>query len=157
MPNWCSNTIYFSGDTTKLKAAIADAVERQRNSNNGELILESLGVKDGYFFEIYFESPNILRYYSRWKPNIGDVANLCKTFKVSAHHEWEEEGGLVYGRADYRKDGSYDEHSIPFKWFYNNVKFFDEDVDDVYTYKPTGEQYETLLDLIDCHYKYPTP
>lgn len=156
MPNWCMNTIYFSGDTTKLKAAIADAVERQRESGNGELILESLGVKDGYFFDIYFEDTDILRYCSRWSPNIEDVAKLCEAFSVSAHHEWEEEGNLVYGRAYYHRDGSYDEHFIPDKWFSDNVKWPDGEVDvDEYTHVPTGKKYETLLDLIETHYEYP--
>jgi hypothetical protein len=30
MPNWCLNTIYFDGDTTELKTAIADAVSVSR-------------------------------------------------------------------------------------------------------------------------------
>ena len=158
MPNWCLNTIYFSGDTTELKTAIADAVERQRESGNGELILESLGVKDGYFFDIYFEDTDILQYCSRWSPNCSDVAELCKAFNVSAHHEWEEEGNLVFGRASYSSDGKYDEHHIPVKWLDDNVKWpnYDDEVIDVYTYIPTGETFETLLDLIETHYKYPS-
>lgn len=158
MPNWCLNTIYFSGDTTELKTAIADAVKRQRESGNGELILESLGVKDGYFFDIYFEEDtDILQYSSRWSPNCQDVAELCKAFNVSAHHEWAEEGNLVFGRANYSSDGKYDEHHIPNKWFDDNVKWpkYDDEVIDVYTYIPTGETFEVLLDLIECHYEYP--
>lgn len=156
MPNWCLNTIYFSGDTTELKTAIADAVERQRKSGNGELILESLGVKDGYFFDIYFEDTDILQYSSRWSPNCSDVAELCKAFNVSAHHEWEEEGNLVFGRASYSSDGKYDEHHIPNKWFDDNVEWPDCDVNPcVYTYKPTGKTFETLLDLIERYYEYP--
>lgn len=156
MPNWCLNTIYFDGDTTELKTAIADAVERQRESGNGELILESLGVKDGYFFDIYFEDTDILQYSSRWSPNCQDVAELCKAFNVSAHHEWEEEGNLVFGRASYSSDGKYDEHHIPNKWLDDNVEWPDGDVNPcVYTYKPTGETFEVLLDLIERHYEYP--
>lgn len=158
MPNWCFNTIYFSGDTTKLKTAIADAIKRQRESGNGESILVPEKIHDGYFFDIYFEDTDILQYSSRWSPNCQDVAELCKVFNVSAHHEWEEGGNLVFGRANYSSDGKYDEHNIPSKWLDDNVKWsnYDDEIIDVYTYIPTGETFETLLDLIETHYKYPS-
>jgi hypothetical protein len=157
MPNWCMNTIYFSGDTTKLKAAIADAVERQRLSGNGESIIVPEEIHDGYFFDIYFEDTDILQYCSRWMPNCRDVAELCGAFNVSAHHEWEEEGNCVYGRASYSSDGTYYQHHIPQKWLDDNVKWpnYDDEIIDVYTYIPSGETFETLLDLIETHYEYP--
>lgn len=157
MPNWCLNTIYFDGDTTKLKAAIADAVERQRKSGNGESIIVPEEIHDGYFFDIYFEDTDILQYSSRWSPNCQDVAELCKAFNVSASHEWEEEGNLVFGRASYSSDGKYIEHHIPTKWLDDNVKWpnYDDEILDVYTYIPTGETFEVLLDLIERHYEYP--
>jgi hypothetical protein len=159
MPNWCFNTIYFSGDTTKLKTAIADARKRQRESGNGESIIVSGEIHDSYFFDIYFEEDtDILQYCSRWSPNCQDVAELCKVFNVAAHHEWEEEGNLVFGRANYSSDGKYIEHNIPSKWLDDNVKWsnYDDEIIDVYTYIPTGETFETLLDLIETHYKYPS-
>jgi hypothetical protein len=159
MPNWCFNTIYFSGDTTKLKTAIADARKRQRESGNGESIIVPEEIHDGYFFDIYFEEDtDIMQYCSRWSPNCQDVAELCKVFNVPAHHEWEEEGNLVFGRANYSSDGKYIEHKIPSKWFDDNVKWpnYDDEIIDVYTYIPTGERFETLLDLIETHYKYPS-
>ena len=107
MPNWCNNTVIFSGDKEnldKLTSAL-NAAKKLDDETREAQIIHGLGeVVEGYFFSIYYERLDneiYFQYETRWSPNIDDVSQLCKEFKVSAEHEYSEPGCRIYGTATY--------------------------------------------------------
>lgn len=153
MPNWCSNYVIFSGDKDNINAlaeAIKDAEQKETSEKKAQKIHSLDEVKEGYFFDIYFERREdcvILQYETRWSPNIDDVAELCKEYKVSAEHEYSEPGMQVYGTVAYEKSGEYTEEQVH-QEFLDLIEYDDES--GMYVYE--GEIWDSENDLIETEY-----
>ena len=93
MPNWCFNTVTFSGDKEnldKLTTTLDNAKKAEKEENQAQKIHNLGDVVEGCFFDIYYErleNEIYFQYLTRWSPNIEDLALLCKEYKVSAEHE----------------------------------------------------------------------
>lgn len=153
MPNWCSNYVIFSGDKDNLNAfnkALTNAEKAEQEQKQGQKIHSLDEVKDGYFFDIYHEQHDdhtTLLYETRWSPNIDDVAELCREYKVSAMHDYSEPGCQVYGTVAYDKSGEYTEEQVH-QEFLDLIEYDDES--GMYVYE--GQQWESEDDLIETEY-----
>lgn len=154
MPNWCYNSVIFSGDKENLNAlaeAIKDAVQKEMSEKKAQKIHSLDEVVDGYFFDIYHEvhSDKIkMLYESKWSPNIDDVAELCKEYKVSAEHEYKECAEQLYGNVYYDESGEYTEDAIPQEFL--DLISYDADESGMYVYD--GQYWESEDDLIEAEY-----
>ena len=154
MPNWCFNTVTFSGDEESLNAlniALADAKKAEKEENQAQKI-HSLGdVVEGYFFDIYYErleNEIYFQYETRWSPNIEDLALLCKEYKVSAEHEYSESGMQIYGTATYDASGEYTDEQIE-QEFLDLIEYNDESG----TYLYNNEYWDCEMEIIDFEYQ----
>ena len=153
MPNWCYNSVIFSGDKENLNAlaeAIKDAVQKEMSEKKAQKIHNLDEVVEGYFFDIYHEvhSDKIkMLYESKWSPNIDDVAEICKEYKVSAMHDYSEPGCQVYGTVVYEKSGEYTEEQIH-QEFLDLIEYDDES--GMYVYE--GAYWDSEDDLIETEY-----
>lgn len=153
MPNWCYNSVIFSGDKENLNAlaeAIKDAEQKETSEKKAQKIHSLDEVKEGYFFDIYFERREdcvTFQYETRWSPNIEDVAELCKEYKVSAEHEYSECGMQLYGTVYYNESGEYTEEQVH-QEFLDLIEYDDES--GMYVYN--GQQWESEDDLIEEEY-----
>jgi hypothetical protein len=148
MPNWCSNSVSFSGEKEnidRLNAAIDKAIAQESKTNEGQKIHES-DIKSGYFFEIYKDEYGI-HYETKWCPNIEDVAMVCKQFKVSAEHYYSEEGMEIYGITKYNTDGIHETNDVP-QDFLDEIEYNEDS--DTYTFR--GEEYENKDYIIEEFY-----
>jgi hypothetical protein len=153
MPNWCNNTVIFSGDKEnldKLTSAL-DAAKKLEDETREAQIIHGLGdVVDGYFFSIYYErleNEIYFQYDTRWSPNIEDLALLCKEFKVSADHEYSEPGCQIYGTATYDENGCYSVNQIEQEF----LDLIEYDIESgIYLYE--GEYWESEMELIETEY-----
>lgn len=156
MPNWCYNSVIFSGDKENLNAlaeAIKDAVQKEMSEKKAQKIHSLSEVVEGYFFDIYSEDYSdknyiTLQYETRWSPNIDDVAELCREYKVSAMHDYSEPGMQVYGTVAYEKSGEYTEEQIH-QEFLDLIEYDDES--GMYVYE--GAYWECEDDLIEAEYQ----
>ena len=153
MPNWCFNTVTFSGDEENLNAlniALADAKKAEKEENQAQKIHNLGDVVEGYFFDIYFEVYDdhiTLQYQTRWSPNQEDLALLCKEYKVSAEHEYSESGMQIYGTTTYNESGEYTDEQVK-QEFLDLIEYDDES--SVYIYN--GEIWDNEDDLIETEY-----
>ena len=153
MPNWCSNYVTFSGDKEKIKQlnnAFEAAEKAEKAERQGQKIHSLESIKDGYFFEIYFDAFDesiTLQFETRWSPNIEDVAQLCLEYEVTAEHEYEECGMQLYGTTTYAIDGTYIDEQV-------NQEFLDlieyDEESGLYLYN--DESWESELELITTEY-----
>lgn len=156
MPNWCFNYVIFNGDKENLNAlnkALTNAEKAEQEENQGQKIHSLDEVKDGYFFDIYSEDYSdekyiTMKYETKWTPNIDDVAELCKEYKVSAMHDYSEPGCQVYGTVAYEKSGEYTEEQVH-QEFLDLIEYDDES--GMYVYE--GEYWECEDDLIEAEYQ----
>lgn len=153
MPNWCNNTVIFSGDKEnldKLTSAL-NAAKKLEDETREAQIIHGLGeVVEGYFFDIYYErleNEIYFQYETRWSPNIDDVAQLCKEFEVCAHHEYTEPGCQIYGTTTYNESGEYTDEQVK-QEFLDLIEYDDES--DRYIYE--GEIWESEMELIEIEY-----
>lgn len=153
MPNWCNNTVIFSGDKEnldKLTSALNAAKKLEDETREAQKIHNLGEVVEGYFFSIYYErleNEIYFQYETRWSPNIEDVALLCKEFKVSAHHEYTEPGCQIYGTATYDESGEYTDEQIE-QEFLDLIEYDDES--GMYLYE--GEYWGSEMELIETEY-----
>lgn len=154
MPNWCFNTVTFSGDKENLNAlniALTNAEKTEQEEKQGQKIHRLGEVVEGYFFDIYFERYDdhiTLQYETKWSPNQEDLALLCKEYKVSAEHEYSEPGMQIYGTATYNASGEYTDEQIE-QEFLDLIEYDDES--GMYLYE--GEYWECEDDLIEAEYQ----
>jgi len=153
MPNWCYNHVTFSGDKEnldKLNIALEKAKKAEQEDKEAQKIHSLDEAKDGYFFDIYFDvfdNSITLQYETRWSPNIEDMAQVCKEYKVSAEHEYNECGCQIYGTAIYQEDGTYIEEGVE-QDFLDLIDYDDEK--GMYLYN--GEHWESEMELIELEY-----
>jgi len=153
MPNWCFNYVIFNGDKEsldKLTTTLDNAKKSEEEQRQAQKIHSLDEVVEGYFFDIYFERREdcaILQYETRWTPNIEDVAELCKEYKVSAMHDYSEPGMQVYGTVAYEKSGEYTEEQVH-QEFLDLIEYDDES--GMYLYD--GQYWECEDDLIETEY-----
>lgn len=154
MPNWCFNTVTFSGDKEnldKLNIALTNAKKLERETGEAQKI-HSLGeVVEGYFFDIYFEQLETeiyFQYVTRWSPNQEDLALLCKEYKVSAEHEYSESGMQIYGTTIYDASGEYTDEQVKTE-FLDLIEY--DDKTNKYIYE--GEYWDSEDELIETEYQ----
>lgn len=153
MPNWCYNHVTFSGDKENLNAlneALTNAEKAEQEEKQGQKIHRLGKMVEGYFFDIYHERYDdhiTLQYETRWSPNIDDVAQICKEYKVSAEHEYSEPGMQIYGTTTYDASGEYTDEQIKAE-FLDLIEY--DDKTNKYIYE--GEYWECEDDLIETEY-----
>lgn len=153
MPKWCYNHVTFSGDKEnldKLNIALTNAVKAEQEEKQAQKIHSLSEVVEGYFFDIYHEQYDdhiTLQYETRWSPNIDDVAQICKEYKVSAEHEYSEPGMQIYGTTTYDESGEYTDEQVKTE-FLDLIEYDDETNKYIYD----GEIWDSEDDLIETEY-----
>ena len=154
MPNWCFNTVTFSGDKEnldKLTTTLDNAKKAEKEENQAQKIHNLGDVVEGCFFDIYYErleNEIYFQYLTRWSPNIEDLALLCKEYKVSAEHEYSESGMQIYGTTTYDASGEYTDEQVK-QEFLDLIEYDDES--DRYIYN--GETWDCEMEIIDFEYQ----
>ena len=153
MSNWCFNLVTFNGDKEnldKLTSALDKAKKAEQKEKDAQKIHSLESVIDGLFFEInsdYNSDYITLQYDTQWTPNLEDVSQLCKEYKVSAEHEYNEPGMQIYGTAVYKESGDYTDNPIE-QEFLELIAFDDES--GMYIYE--SEYWDSEADLIASEY-----
>ena len=155
MSNWCFNLVTFNGDKEnldKLASALDKAKKSEQKEKDAQKIHSLESAIDGLFFEIYsdYNSDNsdiTIQYDTQWTPNLKDVSQLCKEYKVSAEHEYKEPGMQVYGTAVYKESGDYTDNPIE-QEFLELIAFDDES--GMYVYE--SEYWDSEAELIASEY-----
>ncbi len=145
MANWCSNVVWFEANETtlkKIKQMFLQMAGKEKETNCGQL--PNFINEDGdWFFDIRWETEDVLYYESRWAPNIDVLKQIAEHYKVGFTVEYQETGNLVFGRATY-SDKLLTDIYLEGKDFEKYQ--FDEETD---TYQFEGKEYESDYEILE--------
>ncbi len=105
MPNWCSNSVEFTGDTTlhkKLKTLFEKLRKQEIKTQQGQFP-DFVKAQSGWMHEIRYED-KVLYYETKWSPNTEIVLAIARHFNCGFKYSFEETGCLIYGEMVY-EDG----------------------------------------------------
>ena len=105
MPNWCWNTVEFTGEEKNLEnlsKLLDKTIEMQEITGHGQLLFGLEGSIDGYMFEI----SNIdsdegwlnFSFQSKWGPIPNDIVRIAELFNLQFTYDYEESGNGIYGK-----------------------------------------------------------
>lgn len=151
MPNWCSNTVIFTGEKKNLKnlnKLLHKTADIQEKTGQGQLLHSLEGFIDGYMF--YIGSIDLeedcLRFSfdSKWNPIPNDIIRIAELFNLEFTYDYEECGMGLYGK--YTFEINDDENCL-----YEQMAS-DEDINLCKTFDENGEEesmnYEKLEECI---------
>jgi hypothetical protein len=105
MPNWCFNTVNFTGEKKNLEnlnKLLHKTVEIQEKTGLGQILHSLEDSIDGYMFNIsnvecdgYYLSFN---FDSRWSPIPNDIVRIAELFNLEFTYDYEESGMALYGK-----------------------------------------------------------
>lgn len=153
MPNWCWNTVHFTGkneNLNNLNKLLDKTVDIQNATGLGQILHGLEGSIDGYMFDISsieFDGDEYLsfNFQSRWSPIPNDIVRIAELFNLNFTYDYEESGMCLYGKYTFTiEDGeSYLEEQVA----------TEGDVEACTTYDENGEfegmDYDKLNDLIE--------
>lgn len=103
MCNYCSNTVEFRGEPTKLeklKDLFMVLLENGRNEDKGQLP-EFAQAEEGHFFELELYPFPVVVYETRWTPNIGVMLKIAEHFSLGFVYEYAEPMNGIRGEVHY--------------------------------------------------------
>lgn len=104
MPNWCSNTVVFTGSKAKLgklKRFFLQMSKKEIKESQGQLP-EFLQESTGFMFDISWED-GILYYMTKWGPNTDVMLAVAEHFIVDYTHEYNEPDMQIFGECTFIK------------------------------------------------------
>lgn len=160
MPNWCYNSVIFSGTEEKLEE-VSNLIQalKKRSEMEGKGVLPEFIEEDKdlmsendilYMFYIDHSEdiPESLTFSSRWVPALDTIHKISEKIGVSFEHFYEESGNMVYGVAGYNHGtGEY------FDIFLEDDDFekieYHENHDDIDYYSFEGKDYEVQEEILE--------
>jgi Api92-like protein with ferredoxin domain len=144
MPNWCSNTVSFTGERSQLdelETLFTQMAETEKAENRGQLppFIETDG---DWYFEISWEF-DTLYYETRWSPNIEVMKKVAEHYGVGFTQCYIETGNLVYGEATFENGDLQDIYLEPSD--FDQYEYY-EDTD---TYTFDNEVYESNDEILE--------
>ena len=103
MANWCSNMVGFTGEPgqlAKLNVFLLVMIERQKKNGNGQ-IPDFIKGDSGWLFDIQWDS-EVLRYETRWSPNMEVLKQLADRFEVGFVYSYSEPMNKIAGTIIYK-------------------------------------------------------
>lgn len=161
MPNWCYNSVTFSGPQKKLEelSNLIKVLENKENLENRGVIPDfiendpELMSKDDmlYMFDIYYSEDffDFISFSSKWTPTLFTIYEIGKKIGVSFKHYYDESSNMIYGVASYNHETEE----------YYNICLNDSDFDEIgehddeeggfswYTFE--GKDYEVKEDILE--------
>lgn len=104
MANWCTNTVFFNGETDKLEEIeqlFNEMALREKETKEGQLppFIQSA---EGYCHNIYTAGGTIY-YETQWVPNTEILVQIAEYYQVDFTHQYSELGFDIYGEANYEQ------------------------------------------------------
>ena len=155
MPNWCWNTIEFTGEQKNidnLSKLIDKTVEMQEETGMGQLLFGLEGSIDGYMFDITNVDSDkgwiMFSFQSRWAPIPNDMVRIAELFDLQFTYEYEESGMALHGKYTFEiinGEGTLYEQAASEEDIKSCQSKEEDDEDD----DETGFDYEKLETLIE--------
>lgn len=150
MPNWCNNTVTFSGENAdKANQMFKELYETQQKDPDhgvtfGLIDIENIK-RNPFMFNIYEEFDSVTRwsYQTKWAPNTEDLKLVADHVGCDFTHYYDEMGMLIYGRTQYI-DKQEIEIDLDDKDF-DSYSYSEED--DLYRFE--DEVYESVYDILE--------
>jgi len=104
MANWCTNTVFFNGETDKLEEIeqlFNEMALREKETKEGQLP-PFINSGEGYCHNIYTEDGTIY-YETQWVPNTEILMQIADYYQVDFTHQYSECGFDIYGEANYEQ------------------------------------------------------
>ena len=115
MPNWCSNTVVFTGKIENLKAFLLNVYSSTKGVVEEEFNCKLHSENEMYCFDItcneidiseltpeainnFNDTQLVLNYSTRWNPNSYDVLHAAKVYNLDFEHEYEETSMGIFGK-----------------------------------------------------------
>jgi len=105
MPNWCWNTVQFTGEQNNLEnlnKLLHKTVEMQEKTGMGQILHGIEGSLDGYMFDIsdvdLGDEYLSLSFQSRWAPIPNDIVRIAELFNLQFTYSYDESGMALYGK-----------------------------------------------------------
>lgn len=147
MANWCTNTVFFNGNSNKLEEIeqlFNEMALREKETREGQLpsFIQST---EGYCHDIYTEDGTIY-YETKWVPNTDILVQIADFYQVDFTHEYSELGFDIFGEANYEqgvlKDVRLEEEDF---------ELFETDEQGLYTFMGTSYEIEEelLFDILE--------
>lgn len=135
MANWCSNTITFIGDETKVKHLIKGfEIMDERDLNKYPLLLENETMEKG-FVGLYVDGSEQVAFETKWSPDPVYIIKIANLFGVDFELEYEELSEGLYG---------------VFKYDYENKTLTDRCLQDIPEYSEDDSYFDELSKLLDA-------
>lgn len=151
MPNWCWNTIEFTGEeknVENLSKLIDKTIEMQEKTGFGQLLFGLDGSIDGYMFDISNVDSDkgwiMFSFQSRWNPIPNDMVRIAELFGLDFTYDYEESGMALYGKYTFEitEGESYLYEQVASETDIEACRILDEDGEE------EGQDYEKLENLI---------
>ena len=105
MPNWCWNTVEFTGkqkNLENLNKLLHKTVDIQEATGLGQILHSLEGAIDGYMFNIHGielgDEYLSMAFESRWSPIPNDMVRIAELFNLDFTYSYEESGMALYGK-----------------------------------------------------------
>jgi hypothetical protein len=155
MPNWCWNTVQFTGKQNNLEnlnKLLHKTVEMQEKTGMGQILHGIEGSLDGYMFDIsdvdLGDEYLSLTFQSRWAPIPNDIVRIAELFDLQFTYSYDEGGMALYGKYTFEiidGEGNLYEQSVTEKQVSECTFMEDDDDEDC----PSGFDYEKLEGFIE--------
>ncbi|ASE62095.1 hypothetical protein CEQ15_11630 [Chryseobacterium indologenes] len=106
MANWCNNTVVFLGTPeaiAQITALFQKIVEMGQQIDFDRLPDFLRGTEECFFCYISFNHDGMVKYESKWSPNIEAVLQIAMHYEVDFVMDYQEVGNCIFGRATYAK------------------------------------------------------
>lgn len=103
MPNWCFNSVRFSGEPENVKGVSKEfltLVLKEKETGKGQL---PDFINDGklYFFEISVKSA-VVNFVTRWIPPVEIMVEIAEHYAVDFEFDFDEIANGIYGKVFFR-------------------------------------------------------
>ena len=161
MPNWCYNSVTFSGPKEKIEE-LSNIMTILKNriiiENRGVLpdfienSIEIMGKESTlYLFDIEYstEEPECLVFSSRWSPALDTIHAIGVKLGLSFEHYYDESGNMIYGCSTYDSEtGEYINTYLEEEDYKKIDVFYDED-DEITLYSFEDKDYEVQEEILE--------
>lgn len=107
MPNWCSNSLTFSGKNVSIAKEMFDELVKKYKRGDGsgvkpDMIAERAEGPNPYMFELRSYDSDLIEdatyyYDTKWSPNVEDIAVISRALDCDFKMYYEELGCGIYG------------------------------------------------------------
>lgn len=102
MANWCSNTVYFTGESSRLEAVreLFEKIEQQQNATKQWHLPEFVTAPNSFMLDIKLADQQI-SYQTMWMPNLEALREIADHYDLEFTSHYEEPRMRIKGEAVY--------------------------------------------------------